>query len=424
MSALATVLLSVVVLKGATVHPASSPAIADGIVVMDGARILAVGGPETAVPAGATVVDVSGKHIAPAYFAPATALGLVEIEAVRATLDITETGDLNPEVRPDVAMNLDSVLLPVARSGGVLFGALVPRGSVLPGHVSVVRLDGWTREDACVSCPAASVLEWPDMRIDRSKDARPSAKRQEKRREEALDRIRDAFRGAQAYRLGRNQKTPQADVDARFASLVPVLEGKSLLLVRANTKQQIEAVLRFLDDDLAKLMTGPPNVALLGGDDAPLLAARLAERKIAVILDGVLELPARSDDAYDTPFTRAALLSKAGVLVAVSAGAATGAASLTQNLAHHAAQAAAFGLSREEALRSITLNGARIFGVEKELGSLETGKEASLVVLTGDPLEVTSQVTALYHRGVSIDLGDKQKSLYEKYRNRPRPTKR
>jgi len=415
-------LAAAIVLKGATVHTAAGPAIPNGVVVIEGGTITAVGGAGTAIPAGAKVVDVAGKHVAPAFFAPASTIGLTEIGAVRATVDITEIGEINPEVRPDVALKFDSEAMPVARSNGVLFAVVVPRGSALPGAASAVSLNAWTREDGCLLCPAAVVLEWPDMRINRAPDARPAARTQEKRRDEALDRIRSAFRHAAAYRTARSAEgqagVPVHAPDAALAALVPVLDGTVPLLVRADRVPQIEALFRFLDEDVKDAKV---RVVLLGGDDAPKIAAKLAERKIPVILDGVLELPSHDDQPYDAAYSRAAELVKAGVLVAIGNG--SNAPAHLRDLPNHAAMAVAFGLDRLEALKAITFNPAKIFGLDGRVGSLAAGKDASLAVWTGDPLQVTSNVVALYDKGTSLDLSDRHKRLWERYRNRPKPAK-
>ena len=159
---------------------------------------------------------------------------------------------------------------------------------------------------------------------------------------------------------------------------------------------------------------------ILGGTDAPKLAAALAERRIPVILDTVLELPLREDDPYDAPFTKAAELVKAGVVVAIGNGQTAMAAPTTRDLPNHAAMAAAFGLDRLDALRAITLNPAKIYGVDARIGSLEEGKDASLAVFTGDPLLTESNVVALYDKGIALDLSDRHKRLWERYRNRPK----
>ncbi len=413
-------LAAALVLRGATVHTAEGPPIPNGVVVVEGGKIAAVGGPETPVPEGAEVIELGGKHLAPAFLTPASLIGLSEIEEVRATNDFAEVGKINPEDRPEVAANFDSEAMPVTRSNGVLFAALVPRGSVLPGAASVISLEGWTRDDACLKCPAAIVLEWPEMMIDRSPDARPSPTAQEKKRDEALRTIRDAFRDAAAWRKAKAAEgqpgVPAHDDAAPMAALVPVLEGKIPLLIRAARKAQMEAALRFVDGELKGEKV---RLVFLGGDDAPELAAKLAARQIPVIVDGTLRLPLRPDEAYDAPYTVPARLAKAGVLVALTDGADS--AARVRDLPNHAAMAMAFGLDPLEALRSVTLNPAKIYGVADRIGSIAPGKDASFAVWTGDPLEITSNLVALYQKGVSLDLSDRQKRLWEKYRNRPKP---
>jgi imidazolonepropionase-like amidohydrolase len=415
-------LAATLVLKGATVHTAEGPAIPEGIVVVENGKITAVGGPDTAVPPGAKVVNVAGRHVAPAFFVPASLVGLVEIPAVRATVDASEIAEINPEARPDSAANFDSEVLPVTRSNGVLFAALTPNGSVFPGAASVVSLAGWTRDDACLRCPAAVLVEWPELMIDRGPDARPSAKAQERRRDQELKTIRDTFRRAEAYRTAKAAEgtpgVPPHDDDATMAALVPVLEGKIPLVVRAEKKPQMEAVLRFVDRELRNDRI---RVVFLGARDAPRLAATLSERKIPVILDGVLRLPLREDEPYDTVYALAGTLAKAGVTVAITSGASAFAAAMTRDLPNHAAMAAAFGLPRLEALRSVTLNPAKIYGVDDRVGSLAPGKDASLAVWTGDPLQITSSLVSLYDRGELLDLSDRQKRLWERYRKRPKP---
>jgi imidazolonepropionase-like amidohydrolase len=415
-------LAATLVLKGATVHTAEGPAIPNGVVVVEDGKITAVGGPDTPVPSGAKVVNLSGRHVTPAFFVPASLVGLVEIPAVRATVDTSEIADINPEARPEAAANFDSEVLPVTRSNGVLFAALTPNGSVLPGAASVVSLAGWTRDDACLKCPAAMLLEWPELMINRAPDARPSPKAQERRRDEALKTIRDAFRRAEAYRTAKGAEgkpgiSPHDD-DAAMAALVPVLEGKIPLVVRAEKKTQMEAVLRFVDGELKNDRI---RVVFLGAHDATRLAATLAERKIPVILDGVLRLPLREDEPYDTTYALAGTLAKAGVTVAITSGSSAFAAATTRDLPNHAAMARAFGLPPLEALRAVTLNPAKIYGVDDRVGSLAPGKDAAIAVWTGDPLQITSNLVSLYENGEALDLTDRQKRLWERYRKRPKP---
>jgi imidazolonepropionase-like amidohydrolase len=205
---------------------------------------------------------------------------------------------------------------------------------------------------------------------------------------------------------------------ASTGALAAVLDGSIPLVVRAERKAQIDAALRFVDEELKGTKA---RLVLLGGYDAPKSAAALAERRVPVILDTVLELPMREDEPYDAPYSKAAELAKAGVVVAIGNGQTTMAAATTRDLPNDAAMAVSFGLDRLEALRAITLNPARIFGVDARIGSLEPGKDASLAVWTGDPLQTASTVVALYEKGVALDLSDRHKRLWERYRGRPKP---
>ncbi|MGH9400209.1 MAG: hypothetical protein ACRD00_07555, partial [Thermoanaerobaculia bacterium] len=209
---------------GGTVHTVSGSDIAGGIVLIRGGKIEAVGA-GVAVPSDALVVDAKGKHVYPSLLPPKTVLGLIEISAVRATVDTTETEEINPQARADFGINFDSELLPVARSGGVLVAGVCPTGGIISGSLAVVKLDGWTREDAGVRAPAAISVVWPDLRIDRSPTARFSVRLQEKRRDEALEKLKNAFADARAYgkaRLSEGQAgVPRHDADPRLEALIP-----------------------------------------------------------------------------------------------------------------------------------------------------------------------------------------------------------
>jgi imidazolonepropionase-like amidohydrolase len=202
-----------------------------------------------------------------------------------------------------------------------------------------------------------------------------------------------------------------------MAALVPALEGKIPLLIHAERKPQIESALRFVDEELKG---NPVRVVLLGGHDARLVAAKLAERKIPVIVDGTLRLPLRTDEPYDASYALAGELAKAGVVVAITDGVRS--AAQVRDLPNHAAMAMAFGLDPLETLRAVTLNPAKIYGVDDRVGSVAVGKEASLAVWTGDPLQITSSLVALYQKGESLDLSDRHKRLWDRYRKRPKPT--
>jgi imidazolonepropionase-like amidohydrolase len=401
-----------IALVGGTIHTISGPEIPKGTVVITGGKISAVGA-NVAAPAGAKVVDVSGKHVYPSLLPAATNLGLVEIGAVRATVDVAEIGDVNPQARADIAMNFDSELLPVTRSAGVLVAGVTPTGGIVSGSGAAMKLDGWTREDAAIRSPAYVTVSWPDLSIDRSPQARFSVRIQEKRRDEAVAKLKDVFAEARAYGTARGAEgktgIPRHDADPRLEALLPAIEGKIPVLVIADSLLQIRAALSWAKDEHLKIVIG-------GGRDAWRAATEIAQAGVPVVLDPVIGLPTRADEPYDAPFAAPGILSKAGVRVAITEGD----SSFARNLAHHASVAMAFGLPQEKALEAITLEPARILGIADRVGSLEPGKDATLFVSDKDVLDFRYNVLAAYVDGRPLDLSDRHKRLYERYRNRPR----
>lgn len=405
-----------IALVGGTVHPVAGPEVPNGTVVITDGKIAAVGA-NVAVPAGAKVVDVSGKHVYPSLVPAATNLGLIEISAARATVDTTETGDVNPDARADIAMSFDSEHLPVTRSAGVLVAGVTPTGGIVSGSGAAMKLDGWTREDAALRAPAYVTITWPNLSIDRSPQARFSVRIQEKRRDEALAKLKDVFAEARGYGKARAAEgkagVPRHDFDPRLEALLPVIDGKIPVLVMADRLAQIRAALAWAKEEGLKIVIG-------GGRDAWRAASELAAGSVPVVLDPVIGLPTRADEPYDAPFAAPAILAKAGVRVAITEGD----SQFARNLAHHASVAAAYGMPRDQALAAITLEPARILGIADRVGSLEPGKDATLFVSDRDVLDFRHTVLAAYVDGRALDLSDKHKRLYDRYRNRPRPSSR
>jgi imidazolonepropionase-like amidohydrolase len=400
---------------GATVHTASGADVPNGTVVVRDGKIASVEA-GAAAPAGLPVVDGKGKHVYPSLFPPLTALGLKEISAVRATIDQTEIGDLNPDARASLAVNFDSELLPVARSGGVLVAGVTPTGGIISGTVAALKLDGWTREDATLRDPAAVTVYWPDLTIDHSPSAAVSVKTQEKRRDAALEKLKNAFHDARAYASARAAEgksgVPRHTVDPKMAALVPAVERKVPVVVAANQLAQIRDALRWAQEESLSLV-------IWGGADAWRMADELAKAGVPVVVDSPLDLPRRDDEPYDTAFANAGKLAKAGVKVVFNEGGDDG--SNVRNLPHLAATAVTFGFPREKAVAAMTLEPAKLLGVGDRLGSIEPGKNATLIVTDRDILDLRSRVVAAYLDGRALDLTDKQKRLYERYRMRPTP---
>lgn len=400
---------------GATIHPVSGPDIAKGTLVVRDGKIASVSA-GSAPLSGAPVVDGTGRHLYPSLFPPMTVLGLEEIEAVRATLDVEELGGINPAARADVAMNLDSELLPVARSGGVLLAGITPTGGIVSGTAAAMKLDGWTREDATLKMPAAITVFWPDLSIDRSPGASRSVKAQEKARDEALEKLRKAFRDARAYGKARAaEKTagvPKHDFDPKLAALLPAIDGAIPVVVNAQRLAQIRDAVKWASEEKVRLV-------IWGGADAWRMAGELASAGVPVIVESPLDLPLREDEPYDVQFANAAALDRAGVRVIFNEGGSDG--SNVRNYPQLAATAVAHGFPREKAVAALTLEPARLLGVDGRVGSLEAGKDATFILTDGDILDLRSRVVAAYLDGRGLDLTDKQKRLYERYRNRPKP---
>lgn len=400
-----------IAIKGATIHPVSGPDIASGTIVFDNGKITTVGA-DAAVPNGAELIDGTGKHVYPGLINANTVLGLVEIGAVRATVDAEESGAINPNVRSLTSINPDSELIPVARAAGVLTALSVPEGGLISGQSAVLRLDGWTPEDMSVLSPAAMHLRWPNLTIDRRPRARKSVKDQQKEIDKAQKQIRDAFQIARAYWQTRKSPPPDFKTDLRWESMMPIFDGKLPLFVHASTVAQIQAALAWAKEMQLKIV-------LVDGDDAWRLAPQLKETNTAVVLGPATSLPPRRDDDYDSVWSSAAKLQAAGVRFCIASNG-RGAETNERNVGYEAGLAAGYGLPKEEALKAVTLYPAQILGIADRLGTLETGKAATLIVTNGDPLDFPTQVEAAFIDGRKIDLSNRQTRLRDKYREKYR----
>jgi imidazolonepropionase-like amidohydrolase len=401
-----------VAIVGATLHPVAAPDVANGTIVLENGRITALGpASRVAVPSDAERVDGTGLHVYPGLVSAWSRLGLSEIESVRASNDFEETGAVNPNVRAAAAFQPESETIPVARSNGVLLAHVVPRGGMLSGQGAVMMLDGWTWEEMTLRSPVSSRLAWPPTVISRDPLGTAQAEeRQRAARRKSLAAVKDAFAAARAYAAAVKGagKGERPEADARWEGLLPVLERKVPLLVEADEVHQIEDAVAFAAAESLRLV-------LVGGYDAPLTADLLRKHDVPVIVSAVHRLPTRRNEPYDAPFTLPARLREAGVRFCIAAG---GGSWAERNLPYQAATAAAHGLGTEDALRAITLDAAKILGVDDRVGSLEPGKDATVILTTGDPLDATSQVKAAFIQGRAVDLNDKQKVLAAKYRTK------
>lgn len=402
---------SPILLSGADVYTVSGDVIPGGDVLFDRGKIVAVG-KSVNVPPGARRVDVAGKRIYPGLFATGNDLGLVEVRSVRGADDAGETGTLNPNIRAEVAINPDSELIPVARANGVLLNLTLPGGSIMPGSSAVLQLDGWTWQDLTLKAPAAIHVTWPSMSRPRVRRSTQQADaEQPPAADQQLKALDDAFADARAYWAAK-MAGKKIDHDARWEAMAPLLEGKLPLVVAADEVRQIRAAVAFARREKVKLV-------ILGGYDAPLCADLLKAYDVPVIVNGVHRLPLRPDAPYDEPFTLPARLKDMGVTFCITLSHRFGGSDV-RNLPYHAATAVAHGLAADEALKAITLYPAQILGCADRVGSLEAGKDATLIITDGDILETPTHVEMAFVQGREVDLSSKHTQLWQKYREKYR----
>lgn len=403
-------------LKPAVVHTVSGASLTNGSVLIEGERIVAVG---MEVPnEGAKVIELPGQQLFPGLIAPSTALGLMEIDAVRASVDTRESGEFHPEVQSWAAVNPDSALISVARANGVTHAVPVPQGGIVAGQSALVALDGWTVEQMARKRSLAMHLYWPSAALDTTpKELAPSPKAwkslddQAKERRKKLQEIDTFFTEATAYQKSR---TNGATLVPSWEAMLPVLRGEIPLVIHANDLREIKAALKWSDGK-------PYRIVLAEARDAVGVAPELAKRGIPVIYHQTFEFP-RDADSYDALFIVPAQLHKAGVTVAIAFRDPTFSdeASFVRNTPYAASQAMAFGLPHDEALRSITLNPAKIYGVADRLGSIEAGKEATFIAVDGDILDIRSKVLRIWIGGREVGIESKHTLLYERYQARPK----
>lgn len=399
-----------VVITGATIHTVSGDTLDNASILFDQGVITHLG-TNINTPANALTIDATGQHIYPGLIASVTQLGLTEIGAVRATRDLNEVGQFTPEVRAAIAINPDSTLIPVTRSGGVLIAGVLPTGGRVAGRAAIIRLDGWTWQDMAIADDAALVVSYPQVRPRTDWWQTNPIKKQQKRIDTNLDELEAFFEQARAA-LAKADTLDADDAmiarDNRYEAMRPYLraDNPKPVLVHAQDIDQITAAVEFADRFSLRLI-------IVGGRDAPLVADLLIDRNIPVIITGVQGFPKRPDAPYDEPYTLARRLDDLGVTWCIAN---SDDASNTRNLANDAARAVAYGLDRDAAIRSITLAPARILGIDDRYGSLQVGKSATLIITDGDPLEPATRVLDAYIDGRRIDLSNKQTKLRDKYR--------
>ncbi len=392
------------VLSGGTIHVGNGQVLENGFIVFDSGKITAVG--KGTVPAGSgKVVDVKGKHVYPGLISLNSPLGLTEVDAVRATVDIEESGALNPNARSLIAYNTDSDITPTVRSNGILLAQITPRGGLFSGTSSVVQLDAWNWEDAAYEKDDGIHLNFPPSFQRTGWWAEPGASEKNKEREKTVQIVETLFNDAASYAKPGNSK----DFNIKLESMKGLFDGSKRLYIHLEGAQD------FIEAHKMALKYGAKHVIWVGGNECHLIVDYLKQNNISVVLERLFRLPDKQDDDVDLPFRQPLMLQQAGVVFSFDYSGDMEVMG-SRNLPFVAGAAARYGLSKEQALAALTLNAARILGIEQKTGSLEVGKDANIVVSDGDLLDVaTNMVSLAYIQGRSITLDDKQKQLNRKF---------
>lgn len=386
---------------GAMLHPVDGPDIPSGTILVDGDRITAIGA-AVEVPAEAKTIDAAGLHVYPGLIDVGSVLGLIEVGRVRETHDYKESGQFQPDLRAGVAINPDSELIPVCRAGGITATLVRPTGGVICGQASLMQLDGWTVPEMLLDFELALQVDWPG-------GAEPQPQ---------IDALRDFLRDGRTYwkaRTATNSADAQPPLqDPRYEALGPYLRREKPVLVEANTRREIAEALLFAEKEQLKIV-------ITGAAEGWKLADELKRRDVPVVVGPVMARPQHDYDPFDASYANAGRLHEAGVLVCIrSSSSPIGgpSASNSRNMPFEAAMAAAYGLPEAEALKSVTLNAARVLGVADRLGSLTVGKRADLLICDGSPLQPTTHYKAIFVGGRPHAPESRHTRLYEKYRGR------
>lgn len=397
-------------ITNAVIHVGNGQVIEKGTIKVNNGKIEQVG-QNIAIPADdVKVFDAKGKHVYPGLILASSQLGLMEVPTVRATVDASEIGDLNPNVRSIVAYNTDSKVINTLRSNGILLAGVYPDGSLLAGSSSVVQLDAWNWEDAAYATDNGIYLNMPSLLTRRGGRGGFGGFGQQqpqgdpiKRALDQLEVVKVFLREAKAYA----EAPTHATTNLKLEAVKGLFTKKQKLFITCNIVKEMLVAVDFVKEFGF-------DVVIVGGSDSYLIADLLKQYNIPVILGQMHSLPTMVDDDVDQPYKTPAILQKAGVLFAISDDDAN---TRSRNLPFNAGTAAAYGLSKEEALSAITLNAAKILGVADKTGSIEVGKDANIVISEGDILDMKSSIiTHAFIQGRTVDLTDKHKQLAERYK--------
>ena len=401
-----------ILLMNGTVHIGNGKVIQNGVVGIKDGKIILVGDATTTMvkkDAYDTTINCFGKQIYPGFIAPDCTLGLVETESVRAETDVADIGQLNPELRTLTTYNTDSKITPVVRINGVLTAQITPRGELITGTSSVMNLDGWNWEDAQYKADDGVHMNWPKImsRIRLNEDELGGYV-DNKNYDKQVQVLQKFFADAQAY----NQQTTHDETNTKFEAMKGIFSGSQTLFIHADYVKEILAAITMIKG------FNIPKIVLVGGRDSWMITGFLKQNNISVVVRRLHSQPGTPEGDVDETYKLPAELQKAGILFCLGT-AGDMEQNATRNLPFMAGTAATYGLTQEEALQSITLNAAKILGIDNQLGSVEEGKDANIIISSGDALDMrTNNIIWACIKGKALQLTSVQTALYSKYMNK------
>ena len=393
-----------ILLKGATLHLGNGEKIEQGVIAFDQGKITLVQeGMEGVDESAYEVIEVSGQHIYPGFFLLTTNMGISEVSSVRAMADNAEYGTYNPNIRSIVAYNTDSEFIPTMRFNGLLMAQVVPQGGVISGSSSIVQLDAWDWEDAAYHTEDAIHINWPRKYFPPSRFRGETEPRKNTRYDQTILELKQMMNDAKVY----SQLTDRSASNLKLMAMEGLFDGSKTLHIHTNEAKDILSGASFA------MELGVKKIVIVGGGQAMLVKDFLKENEIPVIFGNVHALP--NEDHEDTvyPFKMAKELYDAGITYSLMY---RGMTSRARNIPFMAGTTVAYGVPYEEAVKSISLNAAKILGIDDRVGSLEKGKDATLFVSAGDALDMRTQnLDHIFIQGRKVQLNTRQQWLYEKY---------
>lgn len=398
-----------VTIVGATAHIGNGNVIENSLIIFEDGKLTQVlDALTTKMQYRGQVINAEGKHVYPGFIAPNSTLGLVEISSVRATDDEDEIGDMLPHVRSLIAYNSESKIVESMRPNGVLIGQITPRGSTISGTSSIVQFDAWNWEDAVIKKDDGLHINWPNsFTRGRWWEGEPRGMKPNEEYPEEIVKLSEFFDQSKAYIAGDRKV-----VNLPYGAMETVFTGEKKVYIHVDGEKEILDAIQFKTDQQIK------HLIIVGGNDAHKVADKLVENNIAVLAMRPHSTPNQDDADYDFSYKNAKLLLEKGVLVGLESSGAMETMN-TRNLPFYAGTVAASGIDKEEALKLITSNTAKILGIDAIAGTLETGKDATLFISEGDALDMRGNILVkAWIQGREISLESHQTELFQRYSNK------